>query len=160
MEEEKAKFARIKHILLKKPKNVMPWELEKMEDFFTTNAWARGVREVMVQFYTLLDDPLDKERSFSFLDALITEDCHERLKSAVETLKEKQEYVFNYLDAWSSKRAWNGIKSIKVNTEFINNRINSIMRTQFGFRSDENARYRIEQYLGCPIIYSRSFYKE
>jgi len=42
---------------------------------------------------------------FSFLDAMMTDECNEKLKSAVETLKAKQEYVFNYLNAWKSKKA-------------------------------------------------------
>jgi len=159
-EEEKARFARVKHVLLKKPKNVTKWENEWMEEFFTANAWAHDIRDVMVKFYNLFDDPSGNEQSFSFLDNLITDESHERLKSAVETLKSKQEYVFNYLNAWKSRRAWNGIKSIKVNAEFINKQINSIFRIQFGFRSDESARYRLEQFLKCPVFFSRSLLRE
>jgi len=159
-EEEKTRFARVKHVLLKKPKNVTKWEKEWMEEFFTTNAWAHDIRDVMVNFYDLLDDPSGKEQSFSFLDTLITDEGHERLKSAVETLKSKQEYVFNYLNAWKSRKAWNGIKSIKVNAEFINKQINSIFRIQFGFRSDESSRYRLEQFLKCPVFFSRSLLRE
>jgi len=159
-EEEKTRFARVKHVLLKKPKNVTKWEKEWMEDFFTTNAWAHDIRDVMVKFFDLLDDPSGKEQSFSFLDTLVSDESHERLKSAVETLKEKQEYVFNYLNAWSSRKAWNGIKSIKVNAEFINKHVNSIFRIQFGFRSDESSRYRLEQFLKCPVFFSRSLLRE
>jgi hypothetical protein len=85
--------------LPKKPKHVMLWELESMDEFFTANAWAQEIRKVVMQFYELLDDPSGKVRSFSFLNALITEDCHERLKSSIETLEVKQEYIFNYLGA-------------------------------------------------------------
>jgi hypothetical protein len=159
-EEKKAKFTRVKHVLLKKPKNVTVWEKEWMEEFFTTNAWARGIRDVMVKFYALLDDPSGKDHSFSFLDALIMDDSHEKLVSAVETLKAKQENVFNYLNAWKNKKTWNGIKSIKVNAEFINKHINSIFRIQHGFRSDESARYRLEQFLKCPVFFSRSLLRE
>lgn len=160
MEEKKSQFARVKHILLKKPKNVKPWEMELMNEFFTANAWAQEIRKAVIQFYELFDEPSGKAQSFSFLDALITVDCHEQLRSSIETLNAKHEYIFNYLDAWKYKRAWNGIKSIKVNAEFINKQINSIRRMQIGFRSDESARYRLEQFLKCPIIYSRSFHVE
>jgi len=160
MEEKKAQFTKIKHVLLKKPKNVMPWEKEWMDDFFKTNSWAHDIRDVVVQFYMLLESPSGKSHSFSFLDALISENCHEQLKSAIETLKSKQEYIFNYLGAWKCKRSWNGIKSIKVNAEYLNKHINSIVRGQYGFRSDESARFRLEQFLKCPIIYSRCFYVE
>nr|MDO8116427.1 transposase [Candidatus Sigynarchaeota archaeon] len=159
-EEERTKFARVKHVLLKRPKNVMKWENKLMEEFFTINAWARGIRDVMVRFYELLDNPSGKEQSLSFLDALVSDGSHEKLKSAVETLKAKQEYVFNYLRAWKSKKAWNGIKSIKVNAEFINKHINNVFRIQFGFRSDESARYKLEQFLKCPVFFSRSLSRE
>lgn len=159
-EEEKAIFARVKHMLLKRPKNVAKWEKELLELFFTTNAWAGDIRDVMVRFYNMLDDPSGKEQSFSFLDSLISEESHEKLRSAVETLKAKQEYVFNYLHAWRSKKAWNGIKSIKVNAEFINKHINNVFRIQFGFRSDASARYKLEQFLKCPVFLSRSLSRE
>jgi transposase-like protein len=159
-EEEKSVFARVKHVLLKRPKNVTKWENELMEGFFTTNAWARGIRDVMVRFYNLFDDPSGKGQSFTFLDSLISEESHEKLKSAVETLKAKQEYVFNYLHAWRSKKSWNGIKSIKVNAEFINKHINNVFRIQFGFRSEESARYKLEQFLKCPVFFSRSLSRE
>jgi len=159
-EEEKAVFARVKHVLLKRPKNVTKWENELMEGFFTTNAWAHGIRDVMVRFYNLLDDPSGKGQSFAFLDSLISKESHEKLKSAVETLKTKQEYVFNYLHAWRSKKSWNGIKSIKVNAEFINKHINNVFRIQFGFRSEESARYKLEQFLKCPVFFSRSLSRE
>jgi len=135
-------------------------EMEEKNEFFTANAWPQEIRKIVIQFYELLDDPSGKAQSFSFLDALITVDCHEQLRSSIETLNTKHEYIFNYLDAWKYKRAWNDIKSIKVNAEFINKQINSIMRMQFGFRSDESARYRLEQFLKFLIIYSRSFYVE
>jgi hypothetical protein len=159
-EEKKHEFAKVKYLLLKKPKNLEQWETEQLATFLRDNTWAKPYRDMLLQFYTMLDDPPSDNPSLDFLDGLVRKESHEDLKSAVNTLKAKKEYVFNFVKAWKAHPKWKKIRAFKVNPESTMKKVNTLSRVQYGFRLDESARYKIEQYLKCPVMVSQSVLKD
>jgi len=159
-EEKKHEFAKVKYLLLKKPENLEQWETELLIPFLQDNAWAKSCRDTLLQFYTMLNDPPSENPSLDFLDGLIRKETHKDLKSAVNTLKSKKEYVFNFVKAWKAHPKWKSIRAFKVSPEPTMKKINAIARVQYGFRLDESARYKLEQHLKCPVIISQSVLKD
>nr|MDO8087048.1 hypothetical protein [Candidatus Sigynarchaeum springense] len=159
-EEKKHEFAKVKYLLLKKPVNLEQWETELLIPFLRDNTWARSYRDTLLQFYTMLDDPPSENPSLEFLDKLVCKESHKDLKSAVNTLKAKKEYVFNFVKAWKAHPKWKSIRAFKVSPEPTMKKINAISRTQYGFRLDESARYKLEQHLKCPVMVSQSVLKD
>nr|MDO8083732.1 hypothetical protein [Candidatus Sigynarchaeum springense]MDO8087067.1 hypothetical protein [Candidatus Sigynarchaeum springense]MDO8087256.1 hypothetical protein [Candidatus Sigynarchaeum springense]MDO8088281.1 hypothetical protein [Candidatus Sigynarchaeum springense]MDO8088421.1 hypothetical protein [Candidatus Sigynarchaeum springense] len=72
----------------------------------------------------------------------------------------KKEYVFNFVKAWKAHPKWKSIRAFKVSPEPTMKKINAISRTQYGFRLDESARYKLEQHLKCPVMVSQSVLKD
>lgn len=153
-EEKKSEFASAKYLLLKKPKNIEKWEEKELRTFLKENTWARVYRETIRRFYNLLDNPPDTTPTLDFLDNILQEDSNDGLKSAINTLKEKREQVFNFVRVLKVHPEWKDIPMIKVNPEPTMKRINDLARAQYGLRSDSMASYKIEQYLKCPILIS------
>ena len=142
------------------PKNLEQWETEQLATFLRDNTWAKPYRDVLLQFYTTLEDPPSDNPSLDFLDGLVRKESHKDLKSAVKTLKAKKEYVFNFVKAWKAHPKWKKIRAFKVNPESTIKKVNTLSRVQYGFRLDESARYKIEQYLKCPVMVSQSVLKD
>jgi hypothetical protein len=155
-EEKKQEFADAKYLLLKKPKNLAKWETEKLDTFLKNNAWARTYRTTLLQFYQLFDDSSSENPSLDFLDAIVNKESRDELKSAVETLKGKKQYIFNYVKALKMHPAWKEFPGFKSNPEPFMKRVNDLSRGQYGLRSDENAAYKLDQFLGCPVMQSQS----
>lgn len=153
-EEKKSEFASAKYLLMKKPKNMEKWEEKELRIFLKENTWARVYRETIRRFYNLLDKPPDTTPSLDFLDNLVHEDSHNWLKSAINTLKEKREQVFNFVKALKVHPEWKNTPMFKVNPEPTMKRINDLARAQYGLRSDGMASYKLEQYLKCSILIS------
>ncbi len=153
-EEKKSEFANVKYLLMKKPKNLEKWEGRELRAFLKENPWVRPYRETIRRFYNLLDNPPDTTPSLDFLDNILHEDSHDWLKSAINTLKEKREQVFNFVKALKVHPKWKDTPMFKVNPEPTMKRINDLARAQYGLRSDGMASYKFEQYLKCPILIS------
>ena len=153
-EEKKSEFASTKYLLMKKPRNMEKWEEKELRAFLKENPWARPYRETIRRFYNLLDNPPDTTPSLDFLDNILHEDSHDYLKSAINTLKEKREQVFNFVKALKVHPKWKDSLMFKMNPEPTMKRINDLARVQYGLRSDNMASYKLEQYLKCPIFIS------
>lgn len=153
-EEKKKEFSRIKYLLLKKPRNLAEWEKSDLKSFLKENPWARPYRETIRRFYNLLEKPPKSTPSLDFLDKILQDDSHDWLKSAINTLKTRREQVFNFVKALKIHPEWEDSRSFKVNPEPIMRRVNDLARGQYGFRSDEMAAFKIEQFLNCPVILS------
>ena len=158
-EEKKHEFAKVKYLLLKKPKKLEQWATEQLTTFLRDNPWAKPYRDTLLQFYAILEDPPSDNPSLDFLDKLVSKESHKDLKSAVNTLKAKKEYVFNFVKAWKAHPKWKKIRAFKVNPEPTLKKVNTLSRVQYGFRLDESARYKIEQNLICPVMISQSALK-
>jgi len=159
-EASKKEFAEAKFLLLKKPENLSEWEGRRLKTFLQANPWARVPRETLLRFYALLDDPVGKDTSLDFLDALVGPEFHDWLRSAVATLKAKRENVFNFVKVWQAHPGWRDIRGLKVNPEHVMKKVNAIARAQYSFRSDESARFRLERALNCPVIISETVLSE
>ncbi len=155
-EEKKREFADAKYLLLKKSANLAKWENEKLDTFLKDNAWARIYRTTLLQFYQLFEDSSCDNPSLDFLDAIVNKESRDELKAAVETLKAKKEYIFNYVKALKTHPGWKDHPGFKVNPEPYMKRVNDLSRVQYGLRSDENAAYKLAQFLGCPVMQSQS----
>jgi hypothetical protein len=153
-------FAEAKYLLLKKPKNMAGWETEHLDTFLRNNTWAIPYRNTILQFYTLIDDPPSESPALDFLDTLVRPDSHDMLKSAVNTLKEKKDYIFNFVKAWKMHPKWKNIRAFKTNPEPKMKGIKNVSRVQYGFRSDESTRYKLEKYLNCPVMISQTVLNE
>lgn len=159
-EEKKREFAEVKFLLLKRAENLARWEEDRLNTFLRENAWACVPREVLLRFYATLDDPVQKGTSLAFLGALVHEDSHAWLKSAVATLQAKQEYVFNFIRAWQAHPRWEDIRALKVNPEHVMKKVNAVARAQYSFRSDESAQFKLSRALDCPILISQTVLSE
>ena len=155
-EEKKREFADAKYLLLKKPENLAKWETEKLDTFLKENAWARIYRTTLLQFYQLFEDSSCENPSLDFLDAIVNKESRDELKAAVETLKAKKQYIFNYVKALKMHPEWKDHPGFKSNPEPYMKRVNDLSRAQYGLRSDENAAYKLAQFLGCPVMQSQS----
>jgi hypothetical protein len=51
---------------------------------------------------------------------------------------------------------WKDHPGFKSNPEPYMKRVNDLSRAQYGLRSDENAAYKLAQFLGCPVMQSQS----
>lgn len=155
-EEKKHEFADAKYLLLKKPKNLAKWEVEKLDTFLKNNAWAETYRTTLLQFYQLFEDSSSENPSLDFLDAIVNKESRDELKSAVETLKSMKQYIFNYVKALKIHPEWKKFPGFKLNPEHFMRRVNALSRVQYGLRSDENAAYKLDHFLGCPVMQSQS----
>jgi hypothetical protein len=155
-EEQKHAFAETKYLLLKKPENMKEWEVEKLSTFLKENTWAEQYRMTLLQFYKLFDDSSCEDPSLDFLDAIVNKDSCDELKNAVATLKAKKKHVFNYIKALKKHPEWKSFPSFKLNPEPYMKRANDLKRVQYGLRSDENAAYKLAQFLRCPVMQSQS----
>nr|MDO8119057.1 hypothetical protein [Candidatus Sigynarchaeota archaeon] len=153
-EGKKSEFANAKYLLMKKPRNMEKWEEKALRAFLKENPWARVYRETTRRFYNLLDNPPETTPSLDFLDNMLHEDSHDWLKSAIHTLKEKREEVFNFVKVLKAHPEWKDKPMFKVNPEPAMKRINDVARVQYGLRSDSMASFKLEQYLKCPILIS------
>jgi hypothetical protein len=161
-EREKAKkeFAEIKFLLLKQPENLSEHEIHRLATYEVQHPWAAVPRDALLRFYDLLDDPTNKDTSLDFLDALVKPESHDWLRSAVATLKAKNDYVFNFAKAWQAHPKWRDLRGFKVNPEHVMKKVNAVARAQNSFRSDESARFRLERILKCPVIISETILSE
>jgi hypothetical protein len=155
-EEKKREFADAKYLLLKKPVNLAKWENEKLDTFLKDNAWAITYRTALLQFYKLFEDSSCEDPSLDFLDAIVNKESRDELKAAVGTLKAKKKYIFNYVKALRMHPEWKNHPGFKLNPEPFMKRVNDLSRVQYGLRSDENAAYKLDQFLGCPVMQSQS----
>ena len=154
--EKKREFADAKYLLLKKTENLAEWETKKLDTFLKDNAWARTYRTTLLQFYQLFKDSSSENPSLDFLDAIVNKESRDELKAAVETLKAKKQYIFNYVNALKKHPEWKDHPGFKSNPEPFMKRVNDLSRAQYGLRSDENAAYKLAQFLGCPVMQSQS----
>ena len=155
-EEQKHAFAEVKYLLLKKPVNMEEWEIEKVATFLKDNTWAEPYRTTLLQFYKLFEDSSCEDPSLDFLDAIVSKESCDELKSAVSTLKAKKEYIFNHVKALKKHPEWKRYPGFKLNPEPFMKRTNDLKRVQYGLRSDENGAYKLAQFLGCPVMQSQS----
>ena len=155
-EEKKKEFAGVKFLLVKRSENLSKRESTDLDLFLQANAWAREVRDTLLRFYALLDDPKGNDLSLDFLDALVKAESHDWLKSAVSTLKAKKDHVFNFVNALQAHPSWKDLLGFKVNPEHVMKKVNAVARTQYSFRSDASARFKLSRALSCPVIISKS----
>ena len=159
-EAAKKEFAEVKFLLLKQPEHLSALEVDRLTAYELQHPWAAVPRDALLRFYDLLEDPTGKDTSLDFLDALVKPDSHDWLRSAVATLKEKKDYVFNFARAWQVHPKWRDLRGFKVNPEHVMKKVNAVARAQNSFRSDESARFRLERILKCPVIISETILSE
>jgi len=152
-EEEKYKryFNDIKYLILMNPLNMKPYHKNTLKLCLKKIPWLRNYRSLIVKFYYQFRQPPEKRVPFKFLSGLITNQSHERLKAAVNTLIQNQEKIFYFQqlpDPYVSK------KTIRIVNESSNRTIQRLFFTQHGMRTLENMRMRLSRKLNCPIIVS------
>nr|MDO8116811.1 transposase [Candidatus Sigynarchaeota archaeon] len=155
-EENTASFWNGRYIVLKKPSNMAPADRDMLRAYLARYPFMRMYRETLRRFYRLFDDQGKGTPSLDFLDAIVQEDSHDSLRAAVKTLQSKVEQVFNYRKLATVGIDWKQNKAARVNSEHVNTRINKLARNAFGFRLWENARFRLEGFLECPVVISQA----
>ncbi|MBD3214707.1 MAG: hypothetical protein GF311_19000 [Candidatus Lokiarchaeota archaeon] len=156
LEHTKTIFNKAKYLVLMNPKNMELFHRRELRKCLKTFPWLRIYRKTLVKFYYQFKISPEKRRPLKFLTAILSENSHPRLKSAVQTLIENEENIFRYQTFLSPKTHTLPSKSIKVVKESANKTLNRLYRTQCGMRTIENLQMRISQRLSCPIIVSPS----
>ena len=154
LETIKSQFNKIKYLILMNPKNMQPYHTKKLKKYLKIFPWLRSYRKIIVRFYYQFRLPLKKKSSFTFLTELLSEKSHPWLKSAIATLIESQEQIFQFKQIYESNPKIKNVKSIKVVNEPINKALHQLFRTQNGMRTLENIRMRVSHRLSCPIFIS------
>lgn len=154
LETIKAKFNKIKYLILMNPQNMQSYHISKLKRYLKIFPWLRSYRKIIVRFYYQFRLPLKKKASFQFLTDLLSERSHPWLKSAISTLIENEENIFQFKNVYKSNPKIKSIKSIKVVNESSNRLLNQLFQTQYGMRTIENIRMRVSHRLKCPIFVS------
>jgi len=154
LETIKSQFNKIKYLILMNPENMKPYHRKKLKKYLKIFPWLRSYRKIIVRFYYQFRLPLKQRSSFRFLPKLLSENSHPWLKSAISTLIESQEQIFQFKQIYDSNPKIKSVKSIKVVNEPINKALHRLFQTQNGMRTLENIRMRVSYRLGCPIFIS------
>lgn len=154
LENIKSQFNKIKYLILMNPENMKPYHREKLKNYLKTFPWLRSYRKIIVRFYYQFRLPLMQRSSFKFLTQFLSENSHPWLKSAISTLIENQEQIFQFKQVYISNPKIKNVKSIKVVNEPINKALHQLFQTQNGMRTLENIRMRVSHRLKCPIFIS------
>jgi len=154
LETIKSQFSKIKYLILMNPENMKPYHGKRLKKYLKIFPWLRSYRKIIVMFYYQFRLPLKKRSSFQFLTKLLSEYSHPWLKSAISTLIENQEQVFQFKKIYDSNPKIKNVKSIKVVNEPINKALHQLFQTQNGMRTLENIRMRVSHRLKCPIFIS------
>lgn len=154
LETIKSQFNKIKYLILMNPENMKPYHRKKLVKYLRIFPWLRSYRKIIVRFYYQFRLPLEKKSSFKFLMQLLSENSHPLLKSAISTLIENQEHVFQFKQTYASNPKIKNVKSIKVVNEPINKVLHQLFQTQNGMRTLENIIMRVSHRLDCPIFIS------
>lgn len=155
-EEEKHQFHHSKYLLLKKPCNLTSWEEETLGTYIKSNPWTLPYRAAIVRFYWALDDPWRYGTSLKFLRRIIMADSHPSLETALNTLDERHEEIFNFMRVVERYPELASKPGFRVNPEPSMRKVNNMARVQFGLRSDTSAVLRLGQLFGCPIMLSKT----
>ncbi len=156
LEDRKASFAQARYLVLKNPANTRPEDVGALRAALADFPFLRPIREIVCKFHYQFKAKRGNWRPLDFLRDLVHEDSHDMLRSAVETLIAEQGHIFAYRRVWEQEPALAGTKGARTTREETNHYINSLARTQFGFRSSEGARMRLAARLHCPFIISKS----
>ena len=154
LEETKSHFNKIKYLVLMNPVNMKPYHRTKLRRFLKEFPWLRSSRKLLVKFYYQFRLPPEKREPLSFLSRLVTDTSHPWLRSAIQTLIENEENVFQFQHFPKKFPKVKFSKSIKVVNESVNKLVNQLYQTQCGMRTLENIRMRVSNRLNCPIIIS------
>ncbi len=154
LERSKSRFKRIKYLVLTNPANMSAYQLKTLRKYLKEFPWLCKYRQTLIKFYYQFRVPSEKRSPLSFLLQLLTDTSHPWLKSAVQTLIENEENVFQFQRVPELFPKAKFSKSIKVVNESCNKIVNHLYRTQCGMRTLENICRRVSHRLKCPIIIS------
>lgn len=160
LEDLKSGFQDTKYLVLMNPINMDKYEKRVLRKALKQFPWLRSIRRIMTKFYYQFRLSPSKRSSLTFLLALVTENCHSWLKSAVNTLIKCEEQIFRFQVLIEQNPALKDFKAIKVVDEATMRKINKLYRTQFGMRTVETLGMRLKHYLECPFIIAPSVLEE
>lgn len=155
--DERKELSKGRYLMVKKPKEFSQKEKKKLREYLSAHPFMRSYREVITRFYQLFERNRRGTPSLDFLGAILQEDSHKKLKAAVKTLQSKVNLIFNYRKLHEIGINWQDLKAARVNAEHVNTRLNKVARNACGLRTFESARFRAEQFLGCPVFLSPRF---
>lgn len=160
LEELKSGFQDAKYLVLMNPINMDDHENRALRKALKKFPWLRAIRRIITKFYYQFRLSSLKRSSLNFLLALVTENCHSWLKSAVNTLIKCEEQIFRFQVLIEKNPALKRFKAIKVVDEATMRKINGLYQTQFGMRTVETLEMRLKHYLDCPFIIVPSVLEE
>ena len=160
LEDLKSGFQDAKYLVLMNPINMDKCEKRALRKALKQFPWLRSIRRIMTKFYYQFRLSPSKRSSLIFLLALVTENCHSWLKSAVNTLIKGEEQIFRFQVLIEQNPALKDFKAIKVVDEATMRKINKLYQTQFGMRTVETLEMRLKHYLECPFIIAPSVLEE
>ena len=160
LEDLKSGFQDAKYLVLMNPINMDAREKRALRKVLKQFPWLRPIRRIMTKFYYQFRLTPSKRSSLTFLRALVTENCHSWLKSAINTLITCEEQIFRFQVLIEQNPALNDFKAIKVVDEATMRKINKLYQTQFGMRTVETLEMRLKTYLECPFIIAPSVLEE
>lgn len=160
LEDLKSGFQDAKYLVLMNPINMDKYEKRALRKALKKFPWLRPIRRILTKFYYQFRLSPSKRSSLTFLLALVTENCHSWLKSAVNTLIKCEKQIFRFQVLIEQNPALKHFKAIKVVDEATMRKINGLYQTQFGMRTVETLEMRLKHYLECPFIIAPSVLEE
>jgi len=156
LEEQKSGFNDAKFLVLKNPINMEDFQRRKLRKALKKFPWLRPIRRILVKYYYQFRVAPVKRASLQFLLILVSEECHPRLKSAINTLIKYENQVFRFQVIQQENPELKDCKGIKVVNETSMRKVNRLFQTQMGMRTLDNLVMRTSHYLDCPIIVAPS----
>ncbi len=160
LEKRATRFHRAKFLVMMNPANATPETKQLLREALAEYPWLRPLRKAVRDFHRQFVTGPEHWRPLDFLRKITGEDAHADLKSAVNTLVEKQAQIFAYREIWARYPRLRGNKGIRSNREEFNKRLNRVARNQHGIRSTRAARLRIRGCSACPTIVSQALMKK
>ncbi|TFF99041.1 MAG: hypothetical protein EU540_07355, partial [Promethearchaeota archaeon] len=96
LEDLKSGFQDAKYLVLMNPLNMDKYQKRALRKALKKFPWLRSIRRIMTKFYYQFRLSSSKRSSLTFLLALVTENCHSWLKSAVNTLIKCEDQIFRF----------------------------------------------------------------
>ena len=155
-ETQKKDFVKAKYVILQNPVNMSKKDNQNLRKFLKLFPWMKAIRKVVRKFHYQFKAPKSAQRSLNFMNEIIQPQSHKELKSVIKTFVEKEAQIFAYRKIWAQYPHLDGEVGLRSNHEEVNRKVNLVARNQYGFRSLQNIRLRLEHILKCPIIISEA----
>ena len=159
-EEKQKGYSKACYRVLMNPSNMCQKDKQNLRKSLKKFPFLKDIRTVVRKFHNQFKTKESNWRSLTFLQKVVTEKSHKRLKSAITTLIDAESRIFAYRNILVKYPHLRKGKSIRTNREELNRKIGLVARNQYGLRSTSGACIRLAGILNCAVITSEALVKK